>query len=298
MARLSDYINVGKIETYAVPKLLRLISILGSHRVILIAPDGNRIDIGRGSIGALKCIRYYNTKKIETPILQVGEFCEFSDVKIIVGGEHKNEQAINTTFSSLPILSSYIASNNIDSYCATTKGAISIDDFTVISQGALVLSGSKIGKGCVIGAGAVVSGTIPATSVCVGSVKNVYPRKLDMLNQKLIDVLDTKRLSWKLLLEVFDLYAIHDIAGAIDLVKNNSLETEGHEVNALIFDTSKNSEGHLDLRNFVGVIFNGKQINATSLPAEFIDYLKQGLLGEENLNWTIDIFSYISNIAK
>ena len=44
-----------------------------------------------------------------------------------------------------------------------------IGAFTFVGSGAIILPGTKIGKGCVIGAGSVVRGEIPDHSVVLGN---------------------------------------------------------------------------------------------------------------------------------
>lgn len=51
----------------------------------------------------------------------------------------------------------------------TSKGPIIIEDEVWLGVGAIVLSGVRIGKGAVIGAGSVVTGDIPANCIACGS---------------------------------------------------------------------------------------------------------------------------------
>lgn len=46
---------------------------------------------------------------------------------------------------------------------------VEIGDFTFIGTSSIILSGSKIGKGCIIGAGSIVSGIFPDYSVILGN---------------------------------------------------------------------------------------------------------------------------------
>jgi acetyltransferase-like isoleucine patch superfamily enzyme len=59
----------------------------------------------------------------------------------------------------------------------TSKGPIVIEDEVWIGVGVIVLSGVRIGKGAVIGAGSVVSGDIPPDSIaCGASAKKIRDR--------------------------------------------------------------------------------------------------------------------------
>jgi acetyltransferase-like isoleucine patch superfamily enzyme len=49
-----------------------------------------------------------------------------------------------------------------------TKGGIVIEDDAWLGVGVIVLDGVRIGKGAVVGAGAVVTKDLPANSVCSG----------------------------------------------------------------------------------------------------------------------------------
>lgn len=46
---------------------------------------------------------------------------------------------------------------------------VEIGDFTFIGTSSIILAGSKIGKGCIIGAGSIVSGIFPDYSVILGN---------------------------------------------------------------------------------------------------------------------------------
>lgn len=64
-------------------------------------------------------------------------------------------------------------------------GPITVGDDTFIGQNCLILPGTRIGSNCVIGAGAVVRGTIPDGSVAVGNPAAVVGRTslyLEMMN--------------------------------------------------------------------------------------------------------------------
>ena len=49
------------------------------------------------------------------------------------------------------------------------KSPVSIGDYSFIGSGAIILPGTNIGRGCVIGAGSVVKGEIPDFSVVIGN---------------------------------------------------------------------------------------------------------------------------------
>src|SRR6185503_16680288 len=54
-----------------------------------------------------------------------------------------------------------------------TKGGITIEDDVWLGHGAIVLSGVRIGKGAVVGAGSVVTRDVPAGAVVAGAPARV-----------------------------------------------------------------------------------------------------------------------------
>jgi acetyltransferase-like isoleucine patch superfamily enzyme len=62
-----------------------------------------------------------------------------------------------------------------------TRGPIIIDDHAWLGIGVIVLSGVRIGKGAVIGAGAVVTSDIPDGAIAVGSPARVVKMRSDVV---------------------------------------------------------------------------------------------------------------------
>lgn len=67
---------------------------------------------------------------------------------------------------------------------------IEIGDYSFVGRGAMLMPGTRIGKCCLIGAGAVVRGEIPDYSIvignpaqCVGNTRRYVERKIDMLDR-------------------------------------------------------------------------------------------------------------------
>jgi len=61
-----------------------------------------------------------------------------------------------------------------------TKGGILIEDNVWLGFGVIVLSGVRIGKGAVIGAGSVVTDDIPAGAIAVGVPARVVKMRCDL----------------------------------------------------------------------------------------------------------------------
>lgn len=72
-------------------------------------------------------------------------------------------------------------------------GRITVGDDTYIGQNCIILPGARIGSHCIVGAGAVVRGTIPDNSVAMGNPATVVGRTglfLEMMDAS-PDTLDT-----------------------------------------------------------------------------------------------------------
>ena len=74
-----------------------------------------------------------------------------------------------------------------------TKGPIVIDDHAWLGIGVIVLSGVRIGKGAVIGAGAVVTNDIPDGAIAVGSPARVVKMRSDIVGAEALHLEDQMR---------------------------------------------------------------------------------------------------------
>lgn len=103
--------------------------------------------------------------------LKIGKFCSIAyRVRFILGGEH-----------SLNTISTYPFEYYFDGMesGASAKGDIVIDSDVWIGDSVCVLSGSHIGQGAVIAAGAVVVGTIPPYAIAGGVPAKVIRYRFD-----------------------------------------------------------------------------------------------------------------------
>lgn len=139
----------------------RLIALLGHHDFRVFLTKDAYIDVGAGSLGVLERLSDISgTGRLGS----IGRFCEVNpSARIIVSGEHDNDNPVNVTFAGLPVL---IAAGGH----AGLKPAkpFSIGSGVVISANAIVLAGADIGDGVVIGAGAVVTRRMEAYGVYAG----------------------------------------------------------------------------------------------------------------------------------
>lgn len=121
------------------------------------------IDIGAGSLGLLTFIDYVDDKR-PGKRGEIGRFCEFATtVRVLAGGDHRNDQPVNICLNGLPILQGRFSAEAIHE-----AEPFHIGNGVVISEKALVLPGARIGDGAVIGAGAVVKGEIEPYAIAAG----------------------------------------------------------------------------------------------------------------------------------
>lgn len=78
---------------------------------------------------------------------------------------------------------------------------VSIGEFSFVGTGSIIMPGTRIGRGCIIGSGTVARGTIPDYSIVVGSPGKIigdtrshiaaqFTRQNISLPQKLIEMMD------------------------------------------------------------------------------------------------------------
>lgn len=112
--------------------------------------------VGKKTYGTIDAIVANKTNK-----LIIGDFCSIADgVLFIVSAEH-NANAIST----YPFKTFY----GIDSYEGKSKGDIVIEDDVWIGANSIILSGVRIGKGAIIGAGSVVTKDVQEYSIVCGN---------------------------------------------------------------------------------------------------------------------------------
>ncbi len=61
---------------------------------------------------------------------------------------------------------------------------VTIGDYSFIGTGSIVMPGARIGRGCIIGAGTVVRGSIPDFSIVVGSPGQIVGDSRDYMSRK------------------------------------------------------------------------------------------------------------------
>jgi len=132
------------------------------------------VSVGNYSYGELN-IHYYFNKDEQ---IQIGSFCSIAnDTHFFTGGGHDYKIITSYPFKNIS------SKNQIKE--ATTRGAIILEDDVWIGYGCIILSGVKIGKGAVIGAGSIVVKDVPPYAIFAGN-KVVKYRFSDEIIQKLL----------------------------------------------------------------------------------------------------------------
>lgn len=123
------------------------------------------VTVGNGTYGEINYIGFGNPDEK----LIIGNYCSIAgNVTFLGGGEHPIN--LITTF---PYAHHILGE---DQGVTPTKGKIVIEDDVWICHGAIILSGVTIGKGSVIGAGAIVTKNVEPYSIIVGSNKLLRKR--------------------------------------------------------------------------------------------------------------------------
>jgi len=133
-----------------------LFNLLGHVRFRVFISDDLYLDVGRFSIGILSRLRLFTNGDFTGLVATVGDYCEFSECDILLGGEHKNSDVINANFSSSPVFQKLLVSTGLD-VRHSRKGMIKIGNGVVVGYGASILSGVSIGDGALIAAATVVT---------------------------------------------------------------------------------------------------------------------------------------------
>ena len=127
----------------------------------------NNVSVGKMSYGGLElhCFGALNEG------LKIGNFVSIaSGVKFILGGNHHFN-----TFSTYPFRVNFLN----QSQEAWSKGVIIVEDDVWIGTDVILLSGVRIGRGSVIGAGAVVAKDIPPYAIAVGNPVKIIKYRFD-----------------------------------------------------------------------------------------------------------------------
>lgn len=156
-----------------------LFNLFGHIRARVYITDNLYLDIGRFSFGILSRIRLCSNANFSGLAARVGDYCEFSECDVLLGGEHNNSEVANFNFSSSPVFQKLLVASGLD-VRHSRKGVVEIGDGVIVGYGAILLSGASIGDGAVIAAGAVVTRPCQAFSIYAGNpAKLIKHRNID-----------------------------------------------------------------------------------------------------------------------
>ena len=135
----------------------------------------NNVVVGKMTYGSIHAICFDAAKES----LIIGNFCSIADeVVFLLGGGHR-----------LDLLSTFpFRAKLFGDVQASTKGPIVVEDDVWIGYGATILSGVTLGKGCVIGARALVCNDVPPYAVVAGVPAKIIKFRFDeCLREELIN---------------------------------------------------------------------------------------------------------------
>lgn len=139
------------------------------HNYTTLAGDNfplDKVTVGKLTYGSIHAISYGGNSEF----LKIGNCCSIADeVTFLLGGGHRLD-----CVSTFPFRGKLVGDVE-----AMTKGPIVLEDDVWIGYGATVLSGVTLGKGSVVGAGALVCGDVPSYAIVAGIPAKVIRYRFD-----------------------------------------------------------------------------------------------------------------------
>ena len=143
----------------------------GSHIVPRNVFGVDNVGVGRGSYGAVRIVTSSRNPKV-----RIGAWCSFADITIVCGNEHPMDR-----ISTYPFKAKLLRECRGEGVPKGDRGVTICDDVWV-GYNAVILDGVTLGRGCVVGAGAVVARDVPPYAVAVGNparvVKFRFPEEM------------------------------------------------------------------------------------------------------------------------
>lgn len=102
--------------------------------------------------------------------IKIGNFCSIAPNVMIIGDYH-NYKKVTTYFIFSNIFNKVLDNEKV------SKGNIIIEDDVWIGANTVVLSGVKIGRGSIIGAGSIISKDIPPYSIVCGKENKIIKKR-------------------------------------------------------------------------------------------------------------------------
>ncbi len=246
---------------------------------------------GYGSLNVARDVEGYNDNTENLYAIEVGNYCEIANSKILLGGEHDNSKCINNSFANFPDMEFLASQSGINLGQTYSHGQVKIGHNVTISKNSLILSGVKIGNGAVIAAGAVVTNDVPDFAIVAGVPAKVIKYRFDEKTIEAINKIRWWDLKPQSLLDNYGLIqSIPDNKSIDKLLAIDGSNYRKKDDNYLVFQQIKANEGQITFR-FLGAEIAGKHIKPESLPAEFMYYIEQPKLPQGSTFYiTRDIF--------
>ena len=70
-------------------------ALFGHCRMRVFIDNKRFVEIGRFSASAIDCLRLYRNIQNDGCLAKIGDFCEFAQCELLLGGEHKKQQIVN-----------------------------------------------------------------------------------------------------------------------------------------------------------------------------------------------------------
>jgi len=151
------------------------------------------VSVGKYSYGPINIM----TWGAENEKLTVGNFVSIAeDVLFILGGNHN----INT-FSTYPFKVMLLGAERE----AWSKGPTVVEDDVWIGARATILSGVRIGRGAIVGAGSVVAKDVPPYAIVVGNPARVIRYRFDQDKINMLLNINFEKIDEKFVRENIDL---------------------------------------------------------------------------------------------
>lgn len=139
------------------------------HNFTTLAGDNfplDKVTVGKLTYGPIRAISYGGSNES----LKIGNCCSIADeVTFLLGGGHRLD-----CISTFPFRGKLVGDVE-----AMMKGPIVLEDDVWIGYGATVLSGVTLGKGSVVGAGALVCRDVPSYAIVAGIPAKVIRYRFD-----------------------------------------------------------------------------------------------------------------------
>lgn len=112
--------------------------------------------------------------------LIVGNYCSIAaGSHVLLGGEHRHNWLTTFPFTSERFHANFPEADTLLDSSTFTNGDVVIENDVWVGYGAIILSGSRVCNGAIVGAGAVVRGTVHPYTVVVGNPARVKHYRFD-----------------------------------------------------------------------------------------------------------------------